>query len=374
MIFIQKMFMFRFLNILLLFVIGFSVNAVEVTDLYQAKVKVSSQAKKDRDSAIKEAMRGVLLKVGGHESILSNATIKSAFNNFQQYLIQFSFQKTTKQAYLIASFNEEKIKQLFAKAELPLWGNLRPQILLWLIDERGLTRTIISESSHSKYPQFIRQFSEKRGLPISLPLMDITDLSEIRISDVWGRFAEPIRKASVRYQAETSIVIRLSNSSLVLNNEKINDECDLLCRQNNFVLDWRMYTQENPIEQSFSKKYQGSNRELLLLHALNDITQEIYQYYALNSNDNKQLIIDVANVNSMARYVEVCTFLENLSSVDSVSLIVAKGENRRFKLHLLGSDKSLLASLKLNKNLQQYVDPLADVVSHAPPIFYWKKP
>jgi len=365
--------MFKFFYILLLLVVSLSVNAVEVTDLYQAKVVVGSQAKNDRDIAIKEAMRSVLLKVGGTSSILSNSSMNSALNNFQQYLIQFSFKKIAKQAYLTASFNEDKIKQLFAAADLPLWGNLRPQILLWLIDERGLTRTIISESSFSKYPLLIQQFSEQRGLPISLPLMDLTDLSKIHVSDVWGRFAGPIKKASARYQAEASVVIRLSNSSLVTNNEQFDDECDLLCRQNNFVLDWRMFTQDQPIDQSLSKKYQGNNRQLLLKLALNDVTQKIYQYYALNSNDNKQLIIDVANVDSMRRYVEICTFLENLSSVDSVSLVAANGKNRRFKLHLLGSDKSLLASLKLNKYLQQYIDPLAEFVSGAPPIFYWKK-
>lgn len=366
--------MFRLLNILLILVISFAVNAVEVTDLYQAKVTVGSQVKRDRDLAIKEAMRAVILKVGGQQSILSNAFIKSALNNFQQYLVQFSFQKKTNQAYLLASFNEKKINQLFSKANLPLWGNLRPQILLWLIDEQGLTRKIISESSNSKYPKFIEQFSEQRGLPISLPLMDLTDIAQISTSDVWGRFAEPIKKASARYQAEASVIIRISNSSLVPNTELNNVECDLLCRKNNFVLDWRLYAQEQPIEPSFSKKYQGINSQLLLKQALNDVTQEIYQYYALNSNDNKQLIIDVANVNSMRRYVEICTFLENLSSVDSVSLVAAKGENRRFKLHLLGSDISLLASLKLNKHLQQYIDPLVDFDGNATPIFYWNRP
>jgi len=366
--------MFRLLNILLLLVVGFSVNAVEVTDLYQAKVVVISQSKNDRNIAIKEAMRSVLLKVGGQQSILNNVKIKIALNNFQQYLVQFSFQQTINKDYLLASFNEEKINQLFAQAELPLWGNLRPQVLLWLIDEKGLNRKVISESSLSIYPQFIKQFSQQRGLPISLPLMDLTDLNNISTSDIWGRFVQPIKRASARYQAEAYVVIRLSNSSLLPSTDKLSEDCDLLCRQNGFVLDWRLYTQEQSIEKFHSKKYKGSNSQLLLTHALNDITQEIYQYYALNSDDSKQLIIDVANVNSMRRYVEICTFLENLSSVYSVSLVAAKGDIRRFKLHLLGSEKNLLSSLKLNKYLQQYIDPLADFDSDANPTFYWKKP
>ncbi|PCI62676.1 MAG: hypothetical protein COB35_03380 [Gammaproteobacteria bacterium] len=365
--------MLRLLKLLVLVIMVSSANAVEVTDLYQAKVAVISQIKKDRDQAIKHAMQAVLLKVGGQSSILSNKTIKQGLKNYQQYLIQFSYLKKNGQAQLLASFHEEKINRLFQQANLPLWGNLRPQVLLWLVEEKGLKRVVISESSATQYPQLIDDFSQLRGLPVSLPLMDLTDLESISTADVWGRFAAPIKMASTRYQAETYVVIRLSNSSLLPPADD-NSECDLLCRQDNYVVDWRLFTQDQAMEQSSSAQpYQGNDEKALLQQALTDVTQEIYQYYALSTNDSRQIEIEVANVNSMQQYIEVCKFLENLSSVDTVKLTWAQGEKRRFRLHLLGSEKSLLASLRLNKQLQQYIDPLADVIENAIAVFYWKE-
>jgi len=279
--------------------------------------------------------------------------------------------------------------------------------LLWLVEEQGLNRRVISESSSTEFPTVIRSFSQQRGLPISLPLMDLTDLNALATTDIWGRFNRPLAAASSRYHAEAFVVIRLSNSTLleVENNEDaesydqqddkhslnsslsglpkhlasqnsvINDDtCDLLCRENSFALDWRLFSQSEQVAQSStSKKYQGSDKNLLIKQALADVTQQIYQYYALNVNENKQLDIDVANINSLERYMLVNHFLTNLSAVDSVKLIWAKGQIRRFRLTLLGSQRTLLASLKLNKQLKQYIDPLAEVDKDAIPVFYWQK-
>ncbi|MBL4910193.1 MAG: DUF2066 domain-containing protein [Alteromonadaceae bacterium] len=391
----------------------FSANAVEVTDLYQAKVAVVSQAKNDRNQAIKNAMQAVLLKVGGQKSVLTNKTIEQGLKNYQQYLVQFSYQNKNKQRLLTALFNEEKINRLFHQADLPLWGNLRPQILLWLVQEQGFARRVIAESSSTEFPQVIQRFSQQRGLPMSLPLMDLTDLNALTTADTWGRFKEPIAAASARYHAEAFVVIRLSNSTLLdftevtkksKNNESkaisllaqneddstylsasksdigigmkegLNKLSCILCRKNNFALDWRLFTQSEQVAQSsVSQKYQGHDSKLLLQQALADITQEIYQYYALNVSDNRELDIDVANINTLKRYVDVSQFLTNLSSVDSIKLIWAQGEKRRFRLTLVGSPKALLASLKLNKQLQQYVDPLAEIDEQAIPIFYWQR-
>jgi hypothetical protein len=406
-----KFFMLRLLKLLgllMLMTVASTVDAVEMTHLYQAKVMVASQAKNESNQAIKQAMKTVLLKVGGHPSIFNNKIIKQGLKNYQQYLVQFSYQRENKQRFLTALFNEVKINRLFHQAGLPLWGNLRPQILLWLVQEQGLSRQVIAESSTTNYPQIIQQFSQQHGLPISLPLMDLTDLNALTTADVWGRFEQPIAAASARYNAEAFVVIRLSNSTLLDLNNAVTDNIDnkaatktlanvnhlsslpinenankvkvanenscLLCNKSNFALDWRLFAHtEQRIQSSVSKKYQGHNSQLLLQQALADITQEIYQYYALNSNDNRELEIEVANINSLKRYVEVSQFLMNLSAVDSIELIWAQGEKRRFRLTLIGSAKALLSSLKLNKQLQQYVDPLAKVNKQAIPVFYWQK-
>jgi len=355
------------------------VKAVEVKDLYQASVVIQTQNSSDRAQGLKKALAAVMLKIGGEKSVLDNVVIKKALINYRLYLNQYRYQQKNreltgdktpktneKQLFLLASFNEQKINSLFQKANLSLWGSLRPQVLLWLVEEQGFNRTIMSNATQSNLPQQVNHFSEQRGLPILMPLMDLTDANQVNLSDVWGRFEQPIRIISNRYLAEAIVVIRLSNSSLVAQDvvdkftkNKIKN-CGLLCAQSRaekqqYVLDWSLITQN----QKFSQQYQGISREKLLKAGLTDITELIYQYYALTNGNQSELTINVVNVDSLARYVEVFTFLTGLSSVQSATLVQASGESRRFKLVLRGSKKAFLASLKLNKQLTEFIDPLA---------------
>ncbi len=403
--------MFRYFIVLLSFyftlLVSSSTIAVEVKDLYQAKVAVVSQERSHRRTALKEALAAVMVKVGGKKSVLTNDVLKNAISNYNLYVTQYHYsrKKSTKQygnrqnlpsstntqksLFLIANFNENKINALFQQANLPLWGSLRPQVLLWLIEEQGFNRNILSSSSDSELPLIVDDFSNERGLPLLMPLMDLTDASKIRMSDFWGRFEQPIKVASERYFAEAIAVMRLSDSSLLaanteqVVNETSNNEtatnitpkliatpsADCLVCQNipEYVLDWSLITER----QKFSQRYQGTDRQALLREGLSDITELIYQHYALSTSVNNDFYIDVANVESLKSYTDIVLFLNELSAVKSVQLVRASGSMRRFNLTLLGSKSALLASLKLNKKLKQYIDPLADVTTDDVPLFYW---
>jgi len=376
--------MFKKINFLLFvissFLFSLTLEAVEIKDLYQASVPINSQNSRDRAVALKKALAAVMLKVGGGKGVLENETIKRSLNDYNLYLSQYRYQQKTlnvidgvenkKQLFLLASFNEEKVNQLFQEANLPLWGSLRPNVLLWLIDEKGLNRNIISNSSTSSLPQAINAFSNERGLPIMMPLMDFTDANQIKTSDIWGRFQQPIKEASSRYFAEAIVVMRISDSSLVdaqytKTSDFQSDDCGLLCAETTentykYVLDWSLLNWSLVAgQQKVSQQYQGDDPQALLALGLSDITELIYQHYALSTTNQNDFVIDVDNVDTLAQYVEVFDFLSDLSSVKSVVLLSAKGSIRRFNLQLLGSKEAFIASLKLNKQLTQMVDPLA---------------
>ena len=372
------------LLILSIFTLSSHVYAVEINDLYQAKIKVASQSSLHEKEALKKAMENVLLKVGGAD-IFSNKLIKQAIIRNNQYLLQLSYvhdltfdaalsnDNTVNRGgdeeslFLHALFSEKKINQLLVKANLPIWGRLRPQVLLWFVEESGFERRILSDASSSPYPALVHQHTQQRGLPLVLPLMDLDDLTQVNIADVWGRFVEPLKPVATRYLAEASVIIRLSNSSL-LDESKV--DCQPLCKNTYHALDWTLFL----AKEEFSKKYKGNDTDQLLSNALTDITQEIYHHYALvnqPNDDDYSFYIDVANVDSMATYVNIIQFIEELSAVQSVTLVNAEGENRRFSLQLLATQQAFLSSLKLNNELTLYVDPLAANHVDAIPLFYW---
>ncbi|MFT6901945.1 MAG: hypothetical protein ACJAXS_002152 [Colwellia sp.] len=367
--------------------------AVEVKNLYNAKIIVSSQSNSEQKRALKQAMGAVVLKVGGQQALLLNPTIKEGLRNYSRYVVKYRYQRNADKTELLVTFDESKINQLFEQASAPIWGSLRPQILLWLVEENGLQRTAISNATYPSFtdntsspitynlPLIVKKFSTLRGLPILMPLMDLTDVNNISTFDLWGRFAAQVQAGSQRYNPESIIIIRLSNSSLLLKKDnygQVND-CPLcLKKTQQYALDWSFiadaqgYNRDQIGAQIFGDISYGNSPDELLQEALSLISDKIYQKYALNSDVDHNYIIDVANISSLQSFIEVERFLEQLSSVKSVKLMNAAGENRRFKLALKSSGQAFIASLKLNKQLDRFVDPLAEKVVDAIPVFYWK--
>lgn len=358
------MFRFYFIIIILVLLLPSPISlALEVNDLYQANVVVDTQDRIQREQAIKQALQGVFLKVGGKKSVLSHEVLKKAQQMASRYVSQYRYQRIDSQLSLIVSFNEEKVNQLFKEANLPLWGSLRPQVLLWLIDEQGVNRSIVGSSADSIIPTSVNEFSTQRGLPIVMPLMDLTDSTQVVLSDFWGYFPEQIQQASLRYFADTIVVMRVSDSSLVDVNENtvqsnaLDDvSCGLLCEQQELVipkvLDWRVFTQGT----HYTKKYQGVNKISLIDQGLSDITELIYHSYALLASAESDFVIEVNNVTSLTSDIQLFDFLKALSAVNAVTLISAQGDVRQYKLDLIGSKASFLASLKLNDKLTQQFD------------------
>lgn len=366
-----KPYMFRNCLLFFCFVLPLNISAIEVENLYSAKVAVASQSNDDRNQALKSALSAMLMKVGGKK--IDHPQVNQAVKNYNKYVTQYQYISDNNNVFLNVSFDEDKINQLFKDSDLAIWGRLRPQVMLWLVEEEGFERKIVSSTSSSSLPAVIDNFSQLRGLPVVMPIMDLTDVTALTLTDLWGRFSQPVAQASARYSAEAVVVIRLSNSSLVPTQEDTQD-CPL-CQNHSLIVDWSLMTDaQSEHAQVFSKPYAGDNAEELLTAALSDITDIIYQQYALSTTNNNEFEIDVANIATLADLIAVSDFLADLSAVQSVQLISAKATSRRFKLALIGSKQSLFASLKLSEQLNRYIDPLAAPEnSEQIPMFYWGK-
>ena len=360
--------MYKLSLFLFLLLCSLQVKAIEITDLYQAAVPVTSQLTADRNKATRQAMVAVILKVGGQESVLSNPLVRKELAKYKQYLTKYRYEREQDNLNLVAFFDENKINQLFQNANLPIWGSLRPQILVWLVAEDNLSREVISEAANALFAETIQSFSRQRGLPLLMPLMDLEDAVSVNITDLWGRFAAETEVMSARYLVDASLIIRLSNNSLV---NQTTEACEgVLCQEQNlYAMDWSLVAEQ----QRFGELMHGSSPKDMLNSVLVQVADVIYQDYALSTDLSNEVTIEVANVDSLSTYVDIQRFLTELSAVESVTLVSAEQEARRFKLKLLGSKQALMASLKLNDNLQQYIDPFASKESQAYPIFYWRR-
>lgn len=350
-----------------------NIAAVEVKDLYTARVKVDSQSRDDRNLATRKAFDLVLTKVSGLNQVLADSVIKQHRRNYASFVDNFRFVREREETALIVTFNEQKINDILVEADLPIWGSLRPQVVLWIVVENSLTRQLLAASEASALTDLVGAIANNRGLPVVMPLMDLEDNVKVQTADVWGRFLAPIHHASLRYNPEAIVVLRVSNNSLLSEEQvELKTSCELNCAAQ-YALDWSfMSTTTYDQQQQFSDGYFGESQEVLLKQALGDIADMLANQYAVKSNLNNEFLIDIANVDSLAKFADVTKFLKALSSVQSVKLVSASGKSRRFSLSLLGSEQALLDSLKLHTALKRYYDPLDPASKLGIPLFYWE--
>jgi hypothetical protein len=103
-----------------------------------------------------------------------------------------------------------------------IWGPERPLTLLWVAVDGGQgERALLSSGGAapalspemSALTDTLRErlsaVAEERGLPITLPLLDLEDMNMIDFPDVWGGFEQTITAASTRYQADAILVGRV---------------------------------------------------------------------------------------------------------------------------------------------------------------------
>jgi hypothetical protein len=102
-----------------------------------------------------------------------------------------------------------KVNALVGQSKFALLGPVRPQVAIWLVVDEG-ERRILPDQSGDGWSEALRAQTQAMGLPVSLPLMDLDDNMAVNATDVWGRFADPVLKASQRYGAEMVVLGKLS--------------------------------------------------------------------------------------------------------------------------------------------------------------------
>lgn len=189
---------------------SFNLQATQVIETNVAQIPVADQSQRSQDKAVKAAFERVMVKMSGKREVLDNPGVSAAMRTPQAYLRSYRYAYEGATIFYVAEFDKPKLNDLLQRESLPLWGERRPETILWLAieDETG-ERSILDESAAHPLHEVLRNKAKQRGLPLSLPLMDLTDSATISIYDVWGRFIQPLTNASSRYSVDNVIGARL---------------------------------------------------------------------------------------------------------------------------------------------------------------------
>lgn len=341
-----------------------------VGGLFSSTVEVASQQASDRDGAFNQALVKTLLKVSGHRDLVHNIDVQSSFFPAERYVQSFSYKENPRYTayiayqkqlenesdieglnaqvaeisattfdviplpYLLAvEFAPKALQAKIKKTGLPIWGNVRAEVMLWILIESGGERELLGTNKESTLIDSLNALSEDYALPISFPLADKIDLQNINTSDLWGLFPDAVDVAKQRYSADGNLMVRVYQASL-----------------NSWSANWNLSI--NGVETT------GSLHNVSM-HEINDelfsfvsaILAKRFSVSVSDPSDDKTITLEVSNINNFSDYVDVQTFLEDLAPLNSFTLDWVKGSDMSFTLELNSSTEQLKEYLKLSGKL-----------------------
>lgn len=335
----SKHFFLLFLCILLLqMTVSYVSLAAEVEGLYEVSVKVE-EGKSEHD-LIKEAFAHTLIKVSGHSEITSSQAYASLVEAAESALLQFRYDSLDKEKYFWVHFDPKIINRLLEKMNLPVWGKVRPEILIWFVqqnNEQGLSQhqspNQLQHQLQSQYdsPEIYKtllQQATRRGVALLFPFLDLQDQSHISSEDIWNGADNTILLASKRYHSQSIVTLKL-----------LQDEAGI------WVSQWRLFLLGTT--QSWEIRDNDQQRSLVL--GINKLVDRLAQQFApLNQlNKDKELLIQINNVNSFKDYQRLDDYFHNLATLKSLSMIEMSRDKITYKVTIMSEQDLFIQEISL---------------------------
>ncbi len=347
----------KIVTLLLMLVVSPSTSfAIEVQGLYRVQTEVDDHSDRNLWKAVLSSFKEVLVRKSGSRKVLEAHEVQQAYKKVKVYLQRYEYtnhaEPGEEQGFqLILDFEPRLIDDLIQQAGMPIWGSDRPVTMLWLAVEGQTTapqlepadvaattleRRIIKDDPAELMSEVVKQNAVRLGLPVILPLMDLEDELNVELSDVWGRFSEPVRAASQRYGAGTILLGRVSQQQ------------DIWQAKFSYLND--------SSEQTF--ELVGQDAESLLSAITESLAEQLCATHCVvEAAESNQIFIQVSNIGNFARFKQLQSFLQKLPSIRKLEVIGVAGVNVRFAVDLLGDIQAVREGVSLNGLLIEDLQP-----------------
>ncbi|MBY5990933.1 DUF2066 domain-containing protein [Ferrimonas balearica] len=306
--------------------------AAQVDNLYRGEVEVASRSNGDRQSATRDALAQVLVRVTGDAAILERPEAQSLTRQANNLLLSYGYQSGPP-LKLEVLFDQNRIDAQLQQARLPIWGAQRPQTLIWLATEQEGERLMLSDGTEAVEP--LTADAQRRGLPLMLPLMDLEDTMVVSLNDVWGNFVGPIAQASERYSPDFFLSGRVSPDG------------------NQWRYQMSLFNPQGESEFGIRRALVrrdgvAESQDAAVSAMLADLAQYYAQRYAAVAGDQdsqSQLVFELAG--GIEQLVALERYLRSLTPVRDLTIHSVMGREITFDLELIGGIREVEQLLSL---------------------------
>ena len=316
--------------------------AAVVSKMYEVSLPVVSQEVDIRRAAFEQAFIQVLVRVSGSSLASTSIDLRSAAKFVQKYrylaldasqavennnLPGMPVAKHT----LWIKFNEGSIKKLLRENALPIWGQQRPSVLMWIAVRDGKNRYILRQQDQSIIKDALVKEAERRGLPVIWPRFDKRDQAIVSFPDVWGSFWDPVVRASKHYPVDAVMIGRMN------------------WKAGSWQVDWSLMLDGK----TESWKLKALDLQLLMASGVDVATDQIASRFSVleDVTNEGEIIVQVNGVQQLHSYAGTARYLRSLAPVKNVFATEVAADFVRFHVDVTGNKDDLRRIIALGKTL-----------------------
>jgi hypothetical protein len=305
--------------------------AVVVDDLFTVELAVADQTTSLRLEAFSQAFRQVIVKVSGSDDALKSAAFERPIERSARYVKQFRYINRSQaqgeeieagRLYLRIDFDQQLIESLLREHNFPVWGRERPSSLLVISYDVNEKIKLVSEDATPDLIEALDRAAAIHAVPVLFPLMDLQDISLVRIGDIVAREYDNIKTMAQRYQPDALLVGQIIGRS---------------------GSGWRGDWEVRFADQIFKcQVIRHLARILALEYALED-----------HRRVEQSLLLSVSALEGIDRLVSVQKYLQSLNAVDSVRIAMINRDVVTYRLELRNEPEDLQRLIEFGEVLEQ---------------------
>ena len=172
--------------------------AAPLSDLYKVRESVASQQPDEREEALRKAFDTLVLRLTGEPETAAVAQLRS---DPQQLVSRYAYEGDA----VVVSFDPITTERALRSAGLSLWGADRPSILIWWLGESVNGTHLVGDAQEGSSD--LQAAAQHRGLPLRLPLADLSEQLAATAETVAAKEPEALRDVSERYDADGLLTV-----------------------------------------------------------------------------------------------------------------------------------------------------------------------
>ncbi|MCP5326720.1 MAG: DUF2066 domain-containing protein [Oceanospirillaceae bacterium] len=319
------------------------VYAQKVDGLYEARLLVPDQSAAARSDAAQQGLQQVLVKVSGQRATLQNPRVLTALAKADVYVSQFGYatlgrdewtpEISSSTRWLNLSFEPTAISRILKEAGIPLWGENRPTVLVWLASDMGQGRRVVfSNQSQDPALTALKNSAQERGVPLLFPIMDLDDQQALPLENLWGLFSDVISKGSERYSPDAILAGRIYPTA-----------------DKRFSGHWKLIFQGQ--EQVVSFEALPLSDAMAMATDLAAGTLAASFSIKSGAGASSGAVLEVAGVNSLENYGRFTRYLDGLAIVKRYEVRRVDQDRITVYVQLAAGTEQFAQTLKLDKKL-----------------------